>query len=247
MRHPSADVRPHTAEFAPAGTAQRARLALIFEPLLRLGLRPASVAALAIPTVAAMVPNLSVVAGVDVVSRTGDAGATNRTGRPRHDGVALPTVIHVGVVVKPLRIAGMPLGIPMLAINAVRVPGVVIPPEAAHRTPKPSAAPVAEVEAEAPGPGPAEPVVADPWRIKPAGAEHYHTVPHIRAHVAGRVAEINQVGSRAVDIHISVVEERTARRNAINLRRNRVGDHPRTYGRRGHKPYAIVAAVVTRA
>ncbi len=51
-------------EFIRTGLTERARLALIVEPRLRLGSRPIAAAALPVPTVLAMFPDLPVAPGV---------------------------------------------------------------------------------------------------------------------------------------------------------------------------------------
>jgi predicted permease len=94
-----------------------------------------------------MFPNLPAAAGVQVarLSPGCNAATVSRAGRPRY-GIALPTVVNVAVVVKPLGIAGMPLGIPMLAVDAVHVPAIVIPPVTTNRPPEPSTAPGAVIK-----------------------------------------------------------------------------------------------------
>lgn len=84
MRHAAFDPGAETAVLIRPGFAQRTRLALLVEPSLGLGLRPAAVVALTVPTVSAMLPNLAVAAGVNVVrlSTPRKARAAFRPGRP---------------------------------------------------------------------------------------------------------------------------------------------------------------------
>ena len=94
----------------------------------------------------------------------------------------------------------------MFAVDAVCIPGIVIPPVIANRPPEPSPAPIAVVETETPCPRPPKPVVPDPGGIRPARSKHDNAVIDIGTQVPGCIAEVNEVGRSAVNIDVSVVE-----------------------------------------
>src|SRR5713226_5924331 len=160
---------------------------------------------------------------------------------PGDVNVLAPVVVHVHVT---------DAVVPAPAAAAVPPPAVMPAPVRADGEPElepgEDVDPEAQVErAPTPGHRPRVPKCARPTRIDIAGAvDHDRSGRHHRPEISRRVARVHHVRRRTVYVRIRDVMERGARRDRIDHGWDTGRHRPRSGGRRGDKPHAVLEGVI---
>src|SRR5437667_8665024 len=125
------------------------------------------------------------------------------------------------------------------AVSGPQEPGAVAVAEA------PAAQPRVVAWVESPGAWTRIEMATTTPRVVPvAGSIHDRAVVRIASEVAGQVAHIDVIRRHVVDVDVSHVVDRAARRNIIHSDRPRLAHPPWAIGAVGDVPHALIACVV---